>query len=314
MPEWSPELVVDEALARRLIADSFPQFEPGRLTLLAQGWDNAVWAGDDGWAFRFPQRELGVRGLERELEVLPRLASVLPLPIPVPLLKGEPRGDYPWPWFGFRLLPGREAALAALDDAARLRLAEPLARFLRTLHDHGTDAVADLDVPVDPLGRGDTTVRVPRMRERLEELRRLGLGPPAETLEALLERATALPPSQEEVLVHGDLHARHLLVDDDGTPTGVIDWGDLCLADPAVDLSIAWSLLPLAARRGFEHAYGAVHEATQVRARLLAVHLCAALAVYGRVEGIPGLERESLAGLARAATGDAASPDGVIDG
>jgi aminoglycoside phosphotransferase (APT) family kinase protein len=310
MPEWSPELVVDEPLARRLIADSFPQFEPGRLTLLAQGWDNAVWAGDDGWAFRFPQRELGVRGVERELEVLPRLASLLPLPIPVPILKGEPRGDYPWPWFGFRLLPGREAALAAIDDAARLRLAVPLARFLRMLHDRGVDAVADLDVPVDPLGRGDPTVRVPRIRERLEELRRLGLGPPPETLETLLEVATSLPPSLDEVLVHGDLHARHLLVDDDGAPTGVIDWGDVCLADPAVDLSLSWSLLPPAARRGFEHAYGAVDEATQVRARLLAVDLCASLAVYGRAEGVPALERESLAGLARAATGGGRPPTG----
>lgn len=39
---------------------------------------------------------------------------------------------------------------------------------------------------------------------------------------------------------HGDLHVRHLLVDRDGSATGVIDWGDLCLADPAVDLSIAY--------------------------------------------------------------------------
>ena len=90
----------------------------------------------------------------------------------------------------------------------------------------------------------------------------------------------------------------------------MIDWGDLCLADPAVDLSLSWSLLPPAARRGFERAYGAVDEATQVRARLLAVHLCASLAVYGRAEGIPTLEQESLAGLARVATGDGPPPTG----
>jgi aminoglycoside phosphotransferase (APT) family kinase protein len=41
------------------------------------------------------------------------------------------------------------------------------------------------------------------------------------------------------VLCHGDLHVRHLLVDGDGSAAGVIDWGDLCLADAAVDLSIA---------------------------------------------------------------------------
>jgi hypothetical protein len=42
------------------------------------------------------------------------------------------------------------------------------------------------------------------------------------------------------VLCHGDLHVRHLLIDGDGSAAGVIDWGDLCLADAAVDLSIAY--------------------------------------------------------------------------
>lgn len=308
MPEWSPELVVDESLARRLIAARFPDVEPGRLTLLAQGWDNAVWVADDGWGFRFPQRELGVRGLARELDVLPRLASLLPLPIPVPVLHGEPSGDYPWPWYGFRVLPGREAALAALDEAARIRLARPLGRFLRALHDRGTRAVANLDLPIDPLGRADPTVRVPRIRERLDELDRHRLGPRPETFEPLLDAATALPASRVKVLVHGDLHARHLLVDDAGAPTGVIDWGDLCLADPSVDLSIVWSLFPPAARRAFEETYGPIDEATHVRARMLAVHLCAWLAVYARAEWLPALERESLAGLERAAASDDAVP------
>jgi aminoglycoside phosphotransferase (APT) family kinase protein len=262
-----------------------------------------VWVAEDGWAFRFPQRELGVRGLARELDVLPRLAPLLPLAVPVPELRGEPTGDYPWPFFGFRLVPGREAALAALDDESRTLLARPLAEFLRVLHDRGEAAVADLDVPVDPLGRGDPTVRVPRIRERLAELEELRLGPAAEAFEPLLAAAGALPASPAQVLVHGDLHARHVLVDDAGTPTGVVDWGDVCLADPSVDLSLVWSLLPRSARSAFQAAYGPIDEATHVRARMLAVHLCASLAVYGRTEGLQALEHESLAGLERARSG-----------
>ena len=103
--------------------------------------------------------------------------------------------------------------------------------------------------------------------------------------------------------MHGDLHARHVLVDDSGVPTGVIDWGDLCLADRSVDLSIVWSLLPSAARREFEAAYGPIDEATHLRARMLAVHLCASLAVYARAERLQTLEQESLAGLERARDG-----------
>ena len=303
MREWSPELVVDEAFARRLISAQFPEIGARSLTLLAEGWDNAVWVTEDGWAFRFPQRELGVRGLARELDVLPRLAPLLPLAVPVPELRGKPTGDYPWPFFGFRLVPGREAALASLDDDARGRLASRLGEFLRILHDQGAAVVAGLDVPVDPLGRGDPSVRVPRIRERLAELEGLRLGPAGEAFEPLLAAAEALPPSRAQVLVHGDLHARHVLVDDAGSPTGVIDWGDLCLADPSVDLNVVWSLLPLRARSEFQAAHGPIDEATHVRARMLAVHLCASLAVYARTEGLPALEHESLAGLARARVG-----------
>jgi aminoglycoside phosphotransferase (APT) family kinase protein len=303
MREWSPELVVDEAFARRLISDRFPEIGTRSLTLLAEGWDNAVWVAEDGWAFRFPQRELGVRGLARELDVLPRLAPLLPLAVPVPQLRGVPTRDYPWPFFGFRLVPGREAALAGLDDDARTRLARPLAAFLRVLHDRGAAVVAGLDVPVDPLGRGDPAVRVPRIRERLAELEELRLGPAAEAFEPLLTAAGALPAPHEQVLVHGDLHARHVLVDGADALTGVIDWGDLCLADPSVDLSVVWSLLPRRARREFEAAYGPIDEATHVRARMLAVHLCASLAVYARTEALQALEYESLAGLERARAG-----------
>jgi aminoglycoside phosphotransferase (APT) family kinase protein len=41
------------------------------------------------------------------------------------------------------------------------------------------------------------------------------------------------------------------LVAGDGSPCGVIDWGDLCLADPSVDLQLIWSFLPRRARPAF---------------------------------------------------------------
>jgi hypothetical protein len=40
-----------------------------------------------------------------------------------------------------------------------------------------------------------------------------------------------------------------------------------------------------------------------LRARVLAFFLCATLAVYGRRERLPAIEREAVAGLERAAVG-----------
>jgi aminoglycoside phosphotransferase (APT) family kinase protein len=308
MAEWEAEVVVDQHAARRLIAGQFPSLELRGLRLLATGWDNTVWVVDDTWLFRFPRREIAIPGIEREIAVLPRLAPLLPSPIPRPELIGRPVEEYPWPFFGASLLPGGEVAEAGLTDAARARLARPFGRFLRALH--GPDALAALaahELPADPLGRADMAVRVPRTLDVLREVERLGLWRAPVSLACVLEEARALPAVEPSAVVHGDLHVRHLLVDPEGGLTGVIDWGDLCRADPCVDLILFWSLLPPAAREEFLAAHGAVEPERLLRARVLSLFLSATLLLYAEHEGMPNLEAASRAGLSRAAAASVGS-------
>ena len=296
MPLWSPEVVVDEALARRLLAQ-FPELEVESLERFAEGWDNVVWLVDERWAFRFPQRAMGVPGLKRELRVLPHLAGRLPLPIPNPVFVGSPDHAYPWPFFGSELLPGDETCDAELDDDARLDVALHVARFLRGLH--ALDPPTEL--PLDANARADMTKRAPLARRQLAEVEELGLWQvPQHVRRLLAEDAPRLPPPEPPVLVHGDLHMRHVLVHE-GAATGVIDWGDVCVSDPAIDLQLVWSFLPPEHRGAFLEAYGAVTDAQLVRARVVAFSLCAALAAYGHAERHAAVEGEAVAGLARAA-------------
>jgi aminoglycoside phosphotransferase (APT) family kinase protein len=93
-----------------------------------------------------------------------------------------------------------------------------------------------------------------------------------------------------------------VLVDGVGAASGVIDWGDVCVADPAIDLQLVWSFFEPEQRAAFLDAYGQpVSEAQLVRARVLALSLCAALAAYGHGERMGSVEREALDGLTRAA-------------
>jgi aminoglycoside phosphotransferase (APT) family kinase protein len=302
-PEWSADVAVDAPLVRRLIHGQFPQLALETLELVAEGWDNTVWLVDGEWAFRVPRREIAIAGVEREVAVLPTLAPLLPLPIPAPVFAGRPAEGYPWPFFGARYLPGRELAEAG-DGADRDRLARPLARFLRALHDPAVLAAVDpaRELPVDFNHRGDMEFRVPRTLERVAELEALGgLWRLPPELRDTLQSARGLAESEAETLAHGDLNVRHLLVDGDGVLAAVIDWGDLCRADPAIDLMLVWSLLSPEARDAFLQEYGPVSDAQLLRARVLAVFLDASLAVYARDRQMTGLEREALAGLARTA-------------
>jgi aminoglycoside phosphotransferase (APT) family kinase protein len=298
--EWRAEIVVDAALVRRLLRQQFGELEVRSLEPLGEGWDNSVWLVDEQWVFRFPRRQIAVPPVARQAALLPRLAPLLPLPIPEPAFVGRPDDGFPWPFFGAPFLRGCEAARSSPSDDERARAARPLGEFLRVLHAASMlelEGVAQL--PFDPMGRADMAKRVPMTRDRLRELRNEGVWAAPAEVEALLVGAAALAASPRAALSHGDLHLRHLLVADDGTPTAVIDWDDLCVGDPAIDLILYWSYLPPAARPTFRAAYGRLGDEQLLRARVLSVVLCGALAVYGRHEGDRELEVEAVAGLDR---------------
>lgn len=296
MPQWDADVEIGEELVRALLAEQFPELDASTARLVGEGWDNSVWAVEERWAFRFPRREIAVPGVERELAVLPALAPRLPVPIPVPAFVGGSTDRYPWPFFGARLLAGQEPVEAGLTDGVRVALGVELARFLRSLHSPATLEEVDPDgrLPVDPNGRADMGIRVERTRAQLAEL---GLSGASGVVE-LLEIASGLPPSRELALCHGDLHVRHVLVDG-ADLTGVIDWGDSCRADPAIDLVLYWSLLPSESRAAFAAEYGPLPEERLLRARVLSLSLCAILALYARDVGHRRLEVEALAGLDR---------------
>lgn len=293
--EWAAEVTVGEALARELIEELAPELELRSLQLLGQGWDMTVWLVDDRWVFRFPRREAVIPGLGNEISYLPTLGPLVPLPIPKPTLLGKPTPAYPWPFYGAPFLHGRELAVAGLDDGARAALGRPLGEFLRSLHDTKLDA----ELPLDPFRRADMTFRVPRTRERLAELEQLGLWEAPPAAYEVIESAAELGPPQRTALVHGDLHLRHLLVDDDGHATAVIDWIDLSYSEPGVDLALYWSVLPDEGRAEFRDAYGPISDEQLLFGRILALFLCGTLAVYGHHEGMPMLKQEALSGLER---------------
>ncbi|MGK5507695.1 phosphotransferase [Brevibacillus formosus] len=57
--------------------------------------------------------------------------------------------------------------------------------------------------------------------------------------------------STREVLLHGDLHVKNMLVDEAGQISGIIDWGDLNVGHPGADLNVVYSFLPAQAASHF---------------------------------------------------------------
>lgn len=304
---WEPERTLTLDDVAEVLASRVPELSDQPGNLLGEGWDNSVFQVGR-WALRFPRRRMALAGIRREIAVLPTLASLLPLPIPSPVIVGEDLNPSdPWPFTGAPLLPGDELALRQPSDDERVAVAAQVGGFLRELHSPATRVAAEAqgcELPVDPLDRGWPASHVENTTQALRVLADAGVWTPDLKVETLLEHAGSLgAPSDDVVLVHGDLHIRHVLVGEGAAVTGVIDWGDLCLASPALDLAVAFAAFEGDSRRAFFDAYGPAGGDVQLRARALAVRLSALLARYALNEERWPLLSASLAGLDRSVTG-----------
>jgi len=250
-------------VARGLARADDPVAEIGR------GWDNAVFAVG-ARLLRISVREVGDPLMAKEIVLLPRLRHHLPLNIPTPIASGPPGPGLPGPWMVYAPLPGAELT-AHMASGGRLADARALGELLRVLHSPALAEAWRPHLPRDPNQRTHPDALVPRAHAALDQAICARLPVPSHALRRLIDGARGAKAGPD-VLCHGDLHLRHLLVDVHGRPTGVIDWGDACLAPASMDLGVVFGALDAAARGPFWRAYGGVDDGTVALARLFAAY------------------------------------------
>jgi aminoglycoside phosphotransferase (APT) family kinase protein len=225
------EHVVDEALVRALLEAQHPDLAALPIRLIDAGWDNAMFRLGEALAVRLPRRQVSAQLVLNEQRWLPVLAPRLPLPIPAPVRTGVAGCGYPWAWSLVPWITGESADLAppAPDQAARL------AAFLRALHQR-----APTSAPANPVRGVPLASRAETVEERLHRLEgKTALVTPA--IWRIWREALAAQTSDMALWLHGDLHARNVLVEG-GALCGVIDWGDITAGDPATDVASIWML------------------------------------------------------------------------
>lgn len=234
-------------LVRELLRDQHPDLADRPLTVGARGWDNQLWRLGDDLAVRLPwQTKTADALLLKENTWTPVLAPLLPLPVPVPQRLGRPSKRYPRPWIVTTWVAGTPGDLAPATRGGPA--ADALAAFLRALH-HPAPAEA-------PQGRergGALTQVAGRVAPLLDSITDLctavaeaedGPSPDPDMVRAIWQDAVTAPGWGGPMLwLHGDLHPANILTAD-GDLCGVVDFGDLCAGDPALDLAACWILLP----------------------------------------------------------------------
>jgi aminoglycoside phosphotransferase (APT) family kinase protein len=272
------EVPIDVPLVRSLLRSQFPQWSqlPVR-PVESAGWDNAIYRLGADLAVRLPRRRIGADQTQKEHRWLPALGPRLPLEVPVPVAEGVPGAGYPWRWTVCRWLAGEVAAVAPVADMCEAAMS--LARLVQALQ-----AIDPAGGPVSEFRGGPLAARDLVSRTAAAALRdRLDVG----HILAVWDAALAEPAwAGSPVWMHGDLHPANLLVRNSQL-TGVIDFGLLCVGDPACDLMVAWTYLSADARQVFRDEL-AVDDSTWARGRGWALHLGLRAAAYSADNPILG--------------------------
>ena len=255
-----PQPSIDTDLVRRLVDAQFPEWRHLPVSPVAfGGWDNRTFHLGDEMTVRLPSAAAYSLQVEKEQRWLPKLAPLLPLPIPTPLAMGKPAEGYPWHWSIYRWIEGETAKNARIDDLVAFALS--LADFLVALR--GIDpAVGPAPGQHNFHRGGPLTVYDGEARQAVAALEgRID----TQAATAVWEAALAATWSGSPVWFHGDVASGNLLVED-GRLSAVIDFGTSGVGDLSCDLAIAWTFFEEESREAFR-ARIAVDDATWARGR-----------------------------------------------
>ncbi len=217
---------------RDVVAACMPHYLIESVALAGEGLDSVAYEVNGELIVRF-SREPDPARLDREIRLLAAVAAVAPLPVPEPLFAVAELGC-----MAYAKLPGTPLLdLPELYRSGRgTTIAATLREFLAVLHAAPVARMAGLvDVDYHPLSQwrreaagvySTVAGRIPPVYRR--------------RIEAFL---AAAPPDGAYVPVfsHNDLGIEHVLVDPaTGAVTGIIDWSDAAITDPAHDFGLLY--------------------------------------------------------------------------
>jgi aminoglycoside phosphotransferase (APT) family kinase protein len=239
------------AAVRRMVAAHLPGGRVGSVVPVGEGTDHLAYEVNGELIVRWsrePDAAAVAPAVKREARLLAAVAAISPLPVPEPSFTVPELGV-----LAYRKLPG-----VPLLDLPRSRrsahaasVATALGELLNALHTAPLERMAELvDVDDQPPAQW--------RHEAARTYATVAAEVPAEHRRAVAAFLEASPPAGEwtPAFSHNDLGIEHVLVGPGtGEVTGIIDWSDAAIVDPAVDFGLLYRDLGPAALDAAMAAY-----------------------------------------------------------
>ena len=227
-PLWTTEFRLSRLEVAKIV-QSNTQEPANRLQKLGDGSDFICFLVDDKWVFRFPKSATVVPSFVQEHVFLQHLR----LPIDVPSFEywlEKPKGFH-LPIAGYRHLCGTSLLDAAQSNFNVEQIAAQMGTVMRALHSQPHASSISIQDPV---------VKHAAVWDS-NDYRELISSDLLNHCESLILSYKTQPMVLGPVTTHGDLGAEHILLDERGTPTAILDWTDVRQTSPIVDFIWAWA-------------------------------------------------------------------------
>lgn len=217
---------------QHIVNRDYPELVIDSFRPLGEGWNNTAFVVNDDLIFRFA-KDSDANAVQREIKLLGMLQSFSPLPVPNPTYQGTAP-----PYMGYPAV--KETPLVDMRESVTPAewpdFAATIGTFLSVINAIPLDQVRGLvDEDFEPLDvwleeANDTYAKVEHVI-------------PTAVHGAIRTFMNSRPPpaSVTPCFCHNDLGIEHILADMERRKiTGIIDWGDAAIADPAYDLGMIY--------------------------------------------------------------------------
>ena len=237
---WKKTIDIDASLAKKLIEKQF-SLRVNQISALDEGWDNTAFLINNELIFRFPHRDFGLKCMQHEIELLPKIASYLSFQATIPKYIGTQSDLFPYPFAGYRMIVGSplcDVTNNLIDDHV---FAKTLAKWLKELHSIPVKEICPNLNTAERYWQFDIPHRIKRCYENLNSYENYfsKAGFEKQELITIIEKIQLFKfENTFQSILHGDLYCRHVIVSEKLFPTGLIDFGDIFVGDPGIDLSL----------------------------------------------------------------------------
>src|SRR3989344_8930860 len=221
----------------KIVRKIIPDISNEKIQIFDDGWDYIAIVVNNETAFRFPRRENYAKTLPIEVNFLEQFASKSPVNVPKLIYKKDEETGVSFVTYEF--IPGVQFTKIISYNFSKmdlLTIAQQLGSFLTTVHSFPIEKAKQLGIQqIDSFDSWQKRLRkikkvvFPHISKNEQQW-------VVKLFEDFLKIIGKVPI--KSVLTHSDIMPEHIIVDPEvHTLSGIIDFGDILIADPAYDFT-----------------------------------------------------------------------------